>query len=235
MEANHQSALGELHDNDLAVTTQAAIDRVRPYLSTILMVLALVFAALAAWTLVRSQQAAARTAAWDAFINAFAEGDTGGLDTVITGFGGSPAAQWAAIVQGDVALADGNRLLLTDPAQGRRRLEEAADRYAAVNAERPVPLAAQRATFGLARARESLGELAEARRGYEALVAEYPESPYRSVADERIAALSRESTQAWYKWYESRPGSGAEAQQPAAESSDASDPPARSDAEPAAE
>ena len=66
----------------------------------------------------------------------------------------------------------------------------------------PTALAAQRGIFGLARARESLGELEEARRGYEALAAEYPDSPYRTIAEERVAALSRDSTQQWYKWFE---------------------------------
>ena len=227
MDSEPQAALGDLHDNDLAVTTQAVVDRARPYLGTLLLLAGLAFAALAAWTLVRSQRSSERTAAWDAFLDSFAMGDAGGLDTVISRYGGSSAAQWAAIVQGDVALSDGNRLLAADPVQARRRLEVAVDRYAAVNAERPAPLAAQRGILGLARARESLGELAEARRGYEALVAEYPESPYRPIAEERIAALSRESTQRWYNWFESRPAAGAGSPPPAAESSDASNQPAR--------
>jgi hypothetical protein len=222
MDSEHQAALGDLDDNDLAVTTQAALDRVRPHLGTILIAVGVLFAALAAWTLVRSQQTSERTAAWDSFINAFAQGDAVGLDTVMTRYGGSPAAQWAAIVQADVALADGNRLMLVDPGQGRRRLEAAVERYAAVNAERPLALAAQRGIFGLARARESLGELEEARRGYETLAAEYPDGPYRSVAEERVAALSRKPTEEWYNWFESRATSGSGSQPSAAESSDPS-------------
>lgn len=225
-------ALGELHDNDLAVSTQAIWDRIRPHLGTLLLVVAGAFAALAAWTLLRSQRTSEQAAAWDGFITAFAEGDAGGLDTVMARYAGSPAAQWAAIVQGDAALSDGNRLLLTNPAQARGRLEAAADRYAAVAAERPSGLAAQRAVFGLARARESLGQLDEAARGYQALVAEYPESPFVPMAEERVAALSRPATREWYKWFESRPASGAESQ-PAAESSDAPAQPASADAAPA--
>ena len=235
MDPESQVALGELHDNDLAVTTQAAVDRVRPHLGTILLAAAVLFAALAAWTLIRSQRTAEQTAAWDSFINAFAQGDAGALDTVTARFAGSPAAQWASIVQADAALADGNRLMMVDPGQARRRLQAAVDRYASVNDEGPTAQAAQRGIFGLARARESLGELEEARRGYEALAAEYPDSPYRTIAEERVAALSRDSTQQWYKWFESRPASGAGAQPPAAESSDASAKPAPADAEPAAQ
>ncbi|MFM1904249.1 MAG: hypothetical protein RLZZ440_2149 [Planctomycetota bacterium] len=232
MDSEQTAPLGELHDNDLAVTSQAIFDRIRPHLSTLLLVAAVVFLGMAGWTLLRSQRVAEQRAAWDGFINAFAEGDAGALDTVMARFGGSPAAQWAAIVQADAALADGNRLLLTDPAQARKRLEAAVERYAAVNAERPSDLAAQRAVFGLARARESLGELEEAARGYQTLVAEYPESGYVAVAEERIAALSRPATREWYNWFESRPAAGA-ASAPAAESSDAPAQPAADAAAPA--
>jgi hypothetical protein len=219
MEAESRAALGDLEDNDLATGTLALVDRIRPHVGTILFGVLALFAALAAWTLINSQRSAQRAAGWDECLAALAEGDPGRLETVATRYGGTAAAQWAEIVLADTALADGNRLLLTDRAQGLRRLADAAGRYTAVNAQRPGPLAAERAIFGLARARESIGELAEAKRGYEALVAEYPESPFRPLAEERITALGGESTARWYKWFESRPPvAAATAQPPAAES-----------------
>jgi hypothetical protein len=241
MEAESRAALGDLEDNDLATGTLALVDRIRPHLGTILLGVLGLFAALGAWTLITSQRTAQQAAGWDECLAALAEGDAGRLETVVTRYGGSPAAQWAEITLADTALADGNRLLTTDQAQGRRRLEEAVGRYTAVNAQRPAALAAERAIFGLARARESLGELAEARRGYEALVAEHPESPFRGLAEERIAALGRESTARWYKWFESRPGAApatgsaaAAGQPPAGESTQPANEPATS-AEPAAD
>ena len=233
MEAENRAALGDLDDNDLASGTMAAVDRIRPHLGTILLIALAVFAALAIWTLIRSQQAAQRTASWDECLAALAEGNPARLEAVVARYGGSSAAQWAELVLADTALADGNRLLTIEPAQGRRRLEEAAGRYTAVNAQRPQHLAAERAVLGLARARESLGELAEARRGYQALVDEYPGSPFRPLAEERIAALGRESTAGWYKWFESRsvtaPPPAAGAASPAADTA-----PAAADADAAA-
>jgi hypothetical protein len=240
MEADSRAALGDLEDNDLATGTLAVVDRIRPHLRAILIGVLGLFAALAVWTLVNSQQTAQQAASWDECLASIAEGDAGRLETVVTRYGGSPAAQWAEIMLADTALADGNRLLMIDQAQGRRRLDEAVGRYTAVNAQRPAALATERAIFGLARARESLGELAEARRGYEALVAEHPESPFRPLAEERITALGRESTGRWYKWFESRPAAAAATepaeaagQTPAAESTQPANEPARS-AEPAA-
>lgn len=216
MEAENRAALDDLDDNDLASGTLAVVDRIRPHLGTILLAVLAVFAALAIWTLVRSQQAAQRTAAWDECLTGLAEGDPARLEEVVARYGESAAAQWAELVLADTALADGNRLLTSDRALGRRRLEEAVGRYTAVNAQRPKQLAAERAVLGLARARESLGELAEARRGYQALADEYPASPFRPLAEERIAALGRESTAGWYKWFESR---SVPATPPAAETS----------------
>jgi hypothetical protein len=204
LEAESRVALGDLEDNDLASGTMAVVDRIRPHLGTILLAALVLFVGLAAWTLIRSQRAAQRTAAWDECLAALAGGDPAGLEDVVARYGGSAAAQWAELVLADTALADGNRLLLSDAQRGRRRLEEAVGRYTAVNALRPAQLAAERAILGLARARESLGELAEARSGYEALVKEYPDGLFRPLAEERVAALSRGSTERWYKWLESR-------------------------------
>lgn len=209
MEAENRAALGDLEDNDLANGTMAFLDRIRPHVGTILLVAAALLAALAAWVVINAQQAAQRAAAWDECLAALAEGDAARLEDVVARYGGSAAAQWSELVLADTALADGNRLMMIDPDRGRRRLQEAVGRYTAVNAARPVDLAAERAILGLARSRESLGELAEARRGYEALVAEHPDSPYAGMAGERIAALSSESTERWYKWFESRPAATA--------------------------
>lgn len=216
LEAASRVTAGDLEDNDLASGTMAIVDRIRPHLGTILLATLLLFAALAAWALVRSQRAAQRTAAWDECLGALAGGDPAGLEDVVARYAGSAAAQWAELVLADTALADGNRLMMSDAERGRRRLEEAVGRYASVNAQRPEQLAAERAILGLARARESLGELAEAGRGYEALVTEYPESPFRPLAEQRIAALARASTERWYKWFASRPAA-TPAAEPAAE------------------
>ena len=241
MEAESPVALGGLEDNDLASGTMAIVDRIRPHLGTILLATLLLFAALAALTLVRSQRSGQRTAAWDECLGALAAGDPARLEDVAARYGGSPAAQWAELVLADTALADGNGLLMSDAQRGRRRLEEAVGRYTSVNAQRPQQLAAERAILGLARARESLGELAEARSGYETLVSEYPESPFRPLAEERAAALARASTERWYKWFESRtvaapadPAAKPAADEPAADEPAATEPAATEPAEPPA-
>lgn len=226
MATGDRASLSELDDNELAATTIALVDRIRPHLGLILTVAAVLFAVLAGLVFVRSQRAAERAAAWEECLGALAEGEPGRLGDVAARYRGTPAAWWSELVLADTALADGNRLLLTDRRQAGERLAAAADLYAAVNAQRPSDLAAERAIFGLARTRESQGQLDEARRGYQALVAEHPESPFRGIAEGRMAALARPATERWYKWFETRPEASPDA---------AADPAAATEKPPAAD
>jgi hypothetical protein len=221
-----RTALGELEGNELAVSTMAVVDRIRPHAGLITLTIVVMFAVLAGVILVRSQQTAEQAAAWEATIGAMTDGDPARLQEVTARYRGTPAGWWAELVLADNALADGNRLLLVDQAQAQARLAAAAELYASVNAQRPTAVAAERGIFGLARTRESQGKLEEARRGYEALVAEYPTSPFKPLAEARLAALSRPATQRWYKWFETTPAVPAP---PAAEP--ASDKPVESAAE----
>ena len=194
----------ELEENDLADTAVTLVERLQPHLRTIGLVAVAALVALGGWTLVSEQRAAGRAESWDACMAALSAGDPRRLDDVIRRYAGTPAAQWSQLLVADNALAEGSQLLYADRARAQERLRAAAGVYGAVLAEAPAGLVAERATFGLAKVRENLGELDEARRGYEALVAEYPSSAAREMADGRIAALSRESTRQWYDWFGSQ-------------------------------
>jgi hypothetical protein len=207
----------ELEENDLAESTVAIVDRVRPHLRTIALAVGAVVAGLGAWTVVSSQQAASRGQSWDACMVALSEGNPERLTDVIRRYPGSPAAQWSQLMMADAAIGEGTQLLFIDRERARQRLESAVGIYGGLLAERPRGLIAERAVFGMAKARESLGQLEEARRGYEAVVAEYPESAVRGIAENRIAALSRESTREWYDWFDGwKPAPAKPAEPPAA-------------------
>jgi hypothetical protein len=199
----HSQQTADVDDNDLARATMSLVERVRPHFPVIAAVVGIAFAALAAWTVISSQRAGEQSQAWDAVLGALSTRDAARLGEVAARYPGSAAAAWSQVLLADNALAEGTRLLFIDKTRGRERLQAAADLYSGVLAQRGIALAAERATFGLARARESLGELDAARRGYEALVAEYPQSPFRSLAEERAAALARPATAGWYDWFTS--------------------------------
>lgn len=191
----------ELLENDLAASTLQIVDRVRPHLRTIIAALGLLFAALAAWTLISAQQAASRASSWEACFAAVYRGDAAGLSEVIRQHADSPAAVWAQLILADSASSQGSDLLFTDRMLGSQRLEDAVARYRQLLAGRPTGMLAERATFGLAKANEALGNLDEARKGYEAVVADHPGGAVAGLAAARVAALSREATRQWYDWF----------------------------------
>jgi hypothetical protein len=192
----------ELEENDLADTTAAVLEKLRPHLAMLAAVAVLFVGAVAAWTLIAARREATRAESWDACATAINERSGDGLADVIRRYPGTPAAQWAQLTLADSASGEGSRLVFTDKVRGRERLDAAEQAYVGLLAERPVGLVAERATFGLAKVRESLGNLDEARRGYEAVVAEHPGSAVRGMAEQRIAALSRPSARQWYAWFD---------------------------------
>ena len=191
----------ELGDNDLADATLAIIDRVRPYFSTILAGLAAALAACVAMAVVSSQSETARTQSWEACLSAMSTGDVESFTDVVRRYPGTDAARWAELMMADAAVAQGSELLFIDRARAEGRLQAAVEAYSALIAGKPQGLLGERAVFGLAKARDSLGELAEASRGYQAVAAEFPTDALAQVAAGRVAELGRESTRQWYDWF----------------------------------
>ena len=204
---DHGTALGELQadpeirDNELAEKTIELVDRLRPYLNTILFAAAGLILATAAWILVSSQSAATKSQSWDAYLAGLAGGDMQAFDEVLRRYPGTPAAEWSRLVLADMSLTEGTELLFTDKEKAPPRLQAAVDLYSTILAARPAGMLAERATFGLAKARESLGQLAEARQGYAAVAAEFPAGALAQMAADHAEELSRESSRQWYDWF----------------------------------
>ena len=195
----------ELAENDLAESVEHLAERMRPYLPTILIAAIGSLLAVFLSLFISAGWEASRAESWDACLGALASGDENAFREVILRYPDSPAAQWAELVLADRNLSEATDLLFAplDPANdvARQRLEDAAASYAGILAQRTTGMVAERATLGLAKARESLGELDEARRGYEALAQEYGESPMAKLAVAHAADLARGDTKAFYNWF----------------------------------
>jgi hypothetical protein len=217
------TALGELQadpeirDNELAEKTIELVDRLRPYLNTILLAAAGLILATAAWILVSSQSAATKSQSWDAYLSGLAGGDVQAFDEVLRRYPGTPAAEWSRLVLADMALTEGTELLFADKDRAPPRLQTAVDLYSAILAARPAGMLAERATFGLAKARESLGQLDEARQGYAAVAAEFPSGALAQMASDHAAELARESSRQWYDWLAAQKITPPAAQKPASD------------------
>ena len=191
----------ELEQNALAEWIVQLLDVIRPYVATIIVGVVAIVAAVVAWVVISSTNAATQARSWEAYLGALATGETIAFNEVVQRYPGSEAALWSQLVLADMALTDGAVLAFEDRATSNERLESAADLYTAVLAEGPSGLLAERARFGLAKAQESLGQIDEAQAGYASVARDFPESPLAAVATEHAAALASESTKGWYDWF----------------------------------
>ena len=194
----------DLEDNDLAAATMETVDRIRPHFRSIAAVVGLLFAGLGLWVALSGQRATSRGASWRAGLAAARDGNPAALAEVARQYPATPAADWADLTTADMAFEEGADLLFTERGQAQKRLEEAAARYAQLMQGRTSRIVAERAVFGLAKTNESLGKLAEARQGYEAVARDYADGACAGVAAARAAALAKPAVAEWYAWFASQ-------------------------------
>lgn len=216
----------ELRENDLADSVEQLSERLRPYVTPILSVAIGAIVLVLISLFVSSRWEATRSESWDTCLAALVTGDPEGFREVILRYPGTPAAQWAELILAERNLSEATDLLFAkmDPANdvARERLQTAAAAYADVLSQRPPDMVAERATMGLAKARESLGELDQARRGYEAVADEYPSSPMANLATEHADDLARDTTKAFYNWFAEQRRANVVTEEPSASKEDAS-------------
>ena len=81
-------------------------------------------------------------------------------------------------------------------------MQNALEDYQAILRESDEPMLTQRATFGLARAREGLAkDLIKAREEYRSIATKWPDSPYAAPAEARAKDLDRLATKTFYDWF----------------------------------
>ena len=216
----------ELRENDLADSVEQLSERLRPYVTPILSVAIGALVLVLVGLFVSSRWEATRSESWDTCLAALVTGDQEGFREVILRYPGTPAAQWSELILADRNLSEATDLLFAkmDPANdvARERLERAAAAYADVLSQRPTGMVAERATMGLAKARESLGDLEQARRGYEAVANEYPSSPMANLATEHADDLAQDKTKAFYNWFAEQRLTNVATEEPSTSKEDAS-------------
>lgn len=191
----------DLEENALAEWVVRLLDAIRPHLFAIITAVVALVAAGIAWLVISSTNAASEARSWEAYLAALSSGDTTAFNEVARRYPGSKAAMWSQLVLADMALTDGAVLAFQDRETSRSRLESAVDLYASVLSEQPRGLLEERATFGMAKAQESLGEFDAARARYAAVADRFSESPLAAVATQHAEALAGEQTRGWYDWF----------------------------------
>ncbi len=195
----------ELQHNELADWLSGTAERLRPYSRAILGVTIAAVVLLLAYYLITSRAEKKQSAAWDKYLHALSattpDASTTELEETVERYSKTPAAVWAEATLGDMELGDGIGQLFVDKVDAEKKIKRAIGHYEAVLEKADDPLLKARVLFGLAHAQESLGELEKARQSYEALVD--LKGPYQQLAEDRVAALGRDSTHDFYAWFAS--------------------------------
>jgi len=190
----------ELEKNTLADWLGNAIEQIKPYASTILLgILGIVVVWFAAnWWM--EHNSAAQANAWDAYYTAFEDPNPSeGFGKVAELYPRSDVALWATVSEADFRLNYGsNQLFSANRVMAKQELKKAIDGYLTVLTQATLPPLRERATFGLARAKEAMGDLDEAIKSYEEVVKQWPDGAYHADAQHRIDALNRQSTRQFY-------------------------------------
>ncbi|MBN2024400.1 MAG: tetratricopeptide repeat protein [Pirellulales bacterium] len=188
----------ELQHNALAEWMVGLVASIKPYTNAILagvLLVVIVGVATALWVQRSHQQSAS---AWDEFFTAMNMASAPALDDVAKRYPDQTPGQWASALAGDVRLSQGSQERFASKSAAERELNEAVRCYRETLETSRDGVVRQRATFGLARALESLGNLDEARKQYEELVANWPDGPYADMAQRRADDLNRPATRAFY-------------------------------------
>jgi tetratricopeptide (TPR) repeat protein len=218
----------ELQTNELADWLAKKIEVIKPYQNLILGAVLLVVVAIVVFVWWTGKSAEATAEGWDGFYATLArlrtnspdfEGVISDLNEIIKQYPDASLGRWAALIAGDLRLASGSSQLFVDTfelarehpdpddqlarwaairAGANEELREAVDYYLAVQKDSSEPMFRERATFGLARAREAQGELDKAIQTYQELIDKWPEGTYAEEGRHRLEDLKRPSTRQLY-------------------------------------
>jgi hypothetical protein len=193
----------ELQTNVLADSLAHWIEAAKPYSRAALAVVIALVGAIFAWGYYSSQSSRQQADGWTEYYDAMMSRDPReGLSDVVARYAGTSVAQWARVVLADLQLDDGTNRMFVDKAAGREELQKTIEAYQAILAESDQQNLLERATFGMARAREALGkELVKAREDYRSIATKWPNSPFAAPAEARAKDLDRLETKDFYDWF----------------------------------
>jgi len=187
----------ELQTNVLADQLGRSINTVRPYSSTITLVLVIGVVVILTVLYITRQSARQAGEAWANFYQATADGtDVDLLEQTIKEHPNTPVSDWAQLAIADDSLSRGTALLLRDKSGAKTHLTDAAERYRELSTKAKVDDVRQRALFNLGLAYESLGQVEEAVQAYESV-----EGVLAEVAKLRAEAAKKSDVKEFYDWF----------------------------------
>jgi len=191
----------QLLTNDLSVVTTKTVGFFERHLETAIAVVCVV-AVLAAfgfwWT--RSTQSD-NTAGWTMLDSAQKLED---LENVADRFKGKPPGQWADLKVAERAVQNAMPLMFTNRPLALAELKSARDRFELLIKDPSVPpTIRERALWGLSLCLETTcdGDTSKPIAALESLITDFPDTIFRTVAEERIATLKSGDAKEFYAWF----------------------------------
>ncbi len=129
--------------------------------------------------------------------------DPADFQTVVDSFPGIAASQWAELHVAESHLRNATGLMFQDRTSAVAELKIAEAGFQTILDQNYPAQIRSRALFGLGRVQETLsdGGLESARKTYERVVKDFPDTTVAELAQERIDALSKPSAQEFYAWF----------------------------------
>jgi tetratricopeptide (TPR) repeat protein len=196
----------ELERNELADWLAKVFEVIKPFQYAILGAVLLVAVVAVLYTFWIGRASGEQVAAWDVFHRAvwdLSQGNPSPTDfeaivdeAIVDDYPDTDVALWARVMAADLHLAIGCDRLFHDKGLANQELREAVDHYLAIlGSDRSSAELRRRATFGLARAYESQGNLEKAKEHYEEVG---KRGAYAAAATSRLEDLKRPATKQLY-------------------------------------
>jgi tetratricopeptide (TPR) repeat protein len=192
----------ELQHNELAEWLIQGIEAFRPHQNTILTVVLAIVVAAAAYTLWSRAAASKSVQAWEevngGLAQAMASGNVDTLTKVVESNPNTPASETAAVLAGDIRLANACTLRFSNKASAEVEFSKAIEMYEKAIKNGGTSSLTERAVFGLAQAYESKGKLEAAEKEYREVLKNWPAGAYAGEAKQRLDDLKRPETRQMY-------------------------------------
>ncbi len=191
----------QLLTNDLGVVTTKTVGFFERHLGTIVTVACavLLVSAIGFWW--NRSTGSENAAAWTMLDNATNQDELG---AVVDKFKGKPPARWAQLQIAEQRLQSAMPLMFSNRELALTDVKSAREKFESLLQDKAVPpQIRERALWGLALSLETScdGDTSKPIKAYDLLLAEFPETIFKPVAENRLAELKKAEASEFYTWF----------------------------------
>jgi hypothetical protein len=184
----------ELQHNELAEWLFKTGEQIKPHQNLILAVVAAIVVVVIGSTWWSRHSAGRINQAWTDLGRAMDAGNPDLLGNVAEEYPNTVAGQTAAAIVGDIRLASACNQRFASATIAQKELKAAQDSYSKILENGTSESLRERATYGMARVRETDGRLDAAKQLYGEVVSKWPEGAYAAAAKRRLADFKEAET-----------------------------------------